>query len=469
MRVEKQSLGQLTLLSKGGFGEVFRIDGYHLPNDPEDLAYKQFTRDHVLQAQNAAAAVAFRDGLSPAEQADLDSHTVWPRALVEEPRGTVRGLLMPLIPAAFFRQMMDPDTGTLEDKPLEFSWLAAGAKQRLAAQLQLREIGWLERLVLLGKLIFAIGWLHKRGWVFGDVSFRNAVFTLDPPRTLLLDCDGAAPLSDLTRRQSTTPLWEPPELRAGTHNLQDTRTDVYKLGLAILRGMAPGKGAASDKSAARVAGVLDAEGAQLVADAVAQDPGRRPSARDLYDYFHRTVAAHTLPPEVTVARLRNPYRVRGQDVRIDWQIGNAIMVTVIAGNQRFQADPRQQPDGCVFRPDESGPVAIEVTNRLGALRVELGDVSLYELPPFKADVNFLPTPRIPQLPGLSMASLDAAIAAAPAAQLPAAPMVTPPDAFGLVESFTQPAMRAVPLPSFGEAVVDASAAITAALQGHAGN
>lgn len=468
MRVDKKSLGTLIPLAKGGFGEVFRVEGFHLPGDPADLAYKEFTSDETIQVKAAEAAVSFRAALSAAEQADVDSHAAWPRALVEEPRGTVRGLLMPLIPDDFFRRMADPETGGLERRPLEMSWLAATAKQRDVADVDLRDVDKLERLILLGKLIFAIGRLHKHGWVFGDLSLRNVVFALEPPRVLLLDCDGAASLSDRTRQQATTPYWEPPECPPqGTRRLQDDRTDVYKLGLAILRCMAPGKGAATDTSASRVVGALDAEGQTLVARAVGTDRGQRPSARELYDYFYRVVSAGVLAPEVTVARLRNPFRVRGQDVRIDWQISNAVAVTVIAGTQRFQVDPWRQPDGCVFRPDDSSPVAIEVNNRYGAIRAELGEVTLYELPPFKVDFGFLPALQVPKLPTLSMAALDRVIAGAPAAQLPEIPVVTSLDTFGLLQSVMESAMLTVPLPQFGAAVTDVSAAVAAALQAQA--
>jgi hypothetical protein len=467
MRVEKSSLGPLTPLAKGGLGEVYRVSGFHLPGDPADLAYKEFTSHVAEQAKAARTAVAFRAGLSPAGQADLDSHAAWPRALVEQPRGTVIGLLMPLIPADFFCPMEDPDTGRVQDKPLEMSWLAASAQQRAAARLALREVSKLERLILLGQLIWAIGRLHKLGWVFGDLSLRNAVFALDPPRVLLLDCDGAAPLSDPARQQANTPWWFPPEITNGAQHLQDDRTDVYKLGLAILRCMTPGKGAATAMNPAGVAGALDPEGENLITRVLGPDRGQRPPARELYDYFYRLVSALVLPPEVTMARLRHPFRVRGQDVRIDWQISNARMVTVLAGQQRLAVDLGQQPDGCAFRPDESGPVAIEVGNRFGTIRKELGDVTLYDLPPFQVDFDFLPTPQVPRLPELPVTALDRVVATAPAARLPDIPAVPAPDSFGLVQSLMHSATLPVPLPQFGAAVADASAALSAALQAQA--
>ena len=111
MRIEKRVLGSLTWIAKGGLGEVYKVVGYHLPGDPVDLAYKEFTSHEAEQARAAEAAVAFRAALDVAGRADLDARAVWPRALVEEPRGTVKGLLMPLIPAAFFCRMEDPETG----------------------------------------------------------------------------------------------------------------------------------------------------------------------------------------------------------------------------------------------------------------------------------------------------------------------------------------------------------------------
>ena len=466
-RIAKSSLGPLTPLAKGGLGQVYRVGGYHLPGDPADLAYKEFTSHVAEQANSARTAVEFRAGLDLAGQVDLDSHAAWPRALVEEPRNNVIGLLMPLIPADFFCPMEDPDTGQLEPKPLEMSWLAASAQQRAAVRLALRDVSKLERLILLGQLIWAIGRLHKLGWVFGDISLRNAVFALDPPRVLLLDCDGAAPLTDLARQQPNTPFWFPPEITNGRQSLQDERTDVYKLGLAVLRCMTPGKGSASATSAAGVGPALDPEGETLVTRVLGTDRGQRPPARELYDYFYRVVSALVLPPEVTMARLRHPFRVRGQDVRIDWQISNARVVTVFAGQQRLQVDLGQQPDGCSFRPYESGPVAIEVGNRFGTLRRELGDVTLYDLPPFKVDFDFLPTPQVPRLPEVPTAALERVAATAPAARLPEIPMVPAPDSFRLVQSLMQSATLPVPLPQFSAAVAEASAALSAALQAQA--
>jgi hypothetical protein len=106
----------------------------------------------------------------------------------------------------------------------------------------IRNIDKTERLILLTKLACAIGLLHQHDWVFGNLNFSNVAFALDPPRLMLIDCDNAAALADLRRRQPSTVFWDPPECpiiprstKWRQQELQDTVTDVYKLALAILR------------------------------------------------------------------------------------------------------------------------------------------------------------------------------------------------------------------------------------------
>ena len=74
------------------------------------------------------------------------------------------------------------------------------------AQLDLPQVDQTDRLVLLGRRIYVIALLHRHGWVFGDLSLESAAFALNPPRLMLLHCDGAASRSDLGRQQMSAPL-----------------------------------------------------------------------------------------------------------------------------------------------------------------------------------------------------------------------------------------------------------------------
>jgi hypothetical protein len=319
IKVARTSLGRLTPIAEGAFGKVFRVGGFTLAGDAAPLVYKEFTHDREVQASAAQAAVDFRAGLTSGEKAELDQISAWPRTLVEDEAGNACGLLMPLIPQEFFGQMYDPDTGHLTSKPREMTWTIAKRATIEAAQINLREISHEERLLLVAELARAISYLHERRWVFGDLSLKNVVFALDPPRIMLLECDQAAALDDLGRVQSSTPFWEPPEVATAPspdqkgYHLQDTATDCYKLGLAILRCLTPGAGAAFTTSMDRLTGKLDSEGTDLVARALSPDRAARPPARVLHAYLAKAARRQTSPlpahrpPEPAATALANPF------------------------------------------------------------------------------------------------------------------------------------------------------------------
>jgi hypothetical protein len=421
MRVNRAALDPLTELAEGGFGKVYRCERFRLPGDSSAIAYKEFTIDVREQARAAENAVSFRDLLSPADRADLDRCTVWPRALVEE-RGNVVGLLMPLIGDEFFFQATDPDTGATTRKLRDLQWLIATPAQLTANGVQ--DFDDTDRLVLLARLVYDVARLHRQGWVYGDLSFKNAAFAISPPQMILLDCDGAADLGDRWRKQSNSLGWEPPE--SPQPNEQGKATDVYKLGLAILRCLSPGKGAATMRDPSRVAGKLDATGDALIARAVDKVPANRPTAKELYAYLRGVVARLIAPPQVIAARLATPLRVRGMDARVEWDIANVSEVTIRVGAGPAMRVPVAAGGGPrlhVFPARESGPVMIEAKNDYGALRVDLGELTLYEIPPFDPQslIGRLPRLAVPRLEAFTLDALAPALATVPRIAVPELP------------------------------------------------
>ena len=421
MRVNRASLGPLKELAEGAFGKVYHARRYHLPGDSSAIAFKEFTKQVADQARAAENAVSFRDLLSPADRADLDRCTVWPRAVVEE-RGTVVGLLMPLIAQEFFFEATDQATGETTRKLRELQWLIATPAQLTANGVQ--DVEETDRLVLLTQLVYNVARLHKQNWVYGDLSFKNAAFAVSPPRMILLDCDGAADLHDRLRKQAHSLGWEPPECTQ--HNMQDKATDVYKLGLAILRCLNPGKGAATMRDSNRVAGKLDQAGADLIARTADPDPARRPTAKELYAYLRGIVASRLAPPEVIMARLATPLRVRGMDARVEWEITNVSEVTIRVGASAPMTVPvaaNGGPQLHAFHARESGPVTLEAENRHGAVRVDLGELMLYEIPPFdpKSFIGTLPRLAVPPLAAFTLDALAPALATVPRVTVPELP------------------------------------------------
>jgi hypothetical protein len=421
MQVNYASLGPLKEIAEGGYGKVYRAERFRLPGDSSAIAFKKFTTQVAEQARAAAEAVSFRDRLSPGDRVDLDRCTVWPRALVEE-RGVIVGLLMPLIGQEFFFQATDQATGETTRKLRDLQWLIASPTQLTANGVP--DVDETDRLVLLAQLVYDVARLHKQNWVYGDLSFKNAAFAIRPPRMILLDCDGAADLHNQLRMQAHSFGWDPPECTQG--NLQDKATDVYKLGLAVLRCLNPGKRAATMRDPSRVAGKLDAAGAALIARAVETDPAGRPTAKELYAYMRGLVAARITPPEVIMARLATPLRVRGMDARVEWEIANVSEVTIRVGASppmRVPVVANARPQLHVFPAQESGPVTVEAENRYGAVRVDLGELTLYEIPPFDPQnlIGTLPRVAVPPLEAFTLDALAPALATVPRVTVPEIP------------------------------------------------
>jgi serine/threonine protein kinase len=462
--VRKARLGRMTLVATGGFGKVFKLEKFRLQADPTPLAYKEFAIDKDAQATSAEAATSFRHDLSPEDRDELDRYSTWPRALVEESPGRICGLLMPLIPEDFFCQQTDPDSGNLTSRPREMGWLIATPEQRAAAHVNLAPVDTTDRLILLAQLIYAIGRLHKHGWVFGDLSFKNAAFALDPPRLKLLDCDGAAALTDQSRNQASTPFWEPPECQSGQQAQQDRVTDVYKLGLAILRCVVPGKGAATSKSPGRIRPPLDAQAVALVARAISGDRRLRPTAKDLYTYFYELVRSRIIVPEIKAARLTKPFILRGGEARIEWHIENGTTATISVGSNRpVPVDLAAHPDGYGFRPEGPGPVSIEVANQFSMVVAALGDLELYDLPAFNVDFGSMSAPQVPAVEAFTLAPLAEILDTAPRVSIPEIPPVPSLHSLELVESLTPDRPASVPWPLIDEAVIGASNSIRDAI------
>jgi hypothetical protein len=460
--ISKADLGSLTPIAEGSYGKVFSADDYHLADDATPLAYKEFTTEHASQAASAAAAVAFRDGLTSDEQAQLDLFSVWPRALVTESPGNVCGLLMPLLPEEFFCRLIVDESGLLVSRPREMKWLIARKKSLEETQIDLPEVDEAERLFLMAHLAYAIGWLHKRRWVVGDLSFKNVAFAVGPPQLKLLDCDAAAALANEERKQASTPFWGPPECEGTQPLLQDDITDVYKLGLAILRCLTPGNGAATSRNPGRLQSKLNSRGRGLVARALSANRDDRPTAKDLFSYLRGVASPFVALPRVTHAALAASFRLRGQHVRIDWQLAGAVDIAITVG-ESFREDVKYADNrkGCEIAPDESGQASIIVSNKYGSVTVGLGELTIYALPSFTVDLSHLPDPQVPAVEAFSMGPLSAVLGVDPSVRVtfPRVPDARSPEVPELVESLEPDVSPAIPGPHIDGTVIDVSNAI----------
>jgi len=475
--IRKQDLGQLDFIAEGGVGKVYRVPGFRLPGHAE-LAYKelkptdkQFTPEKRQQALEAMLrSVAFRNGLSQADRDDLDEYTTWPIDMVDDQGGPC-GCVMPLIPSSFFLTTHPPN-GPQEELVFDLSWLSAKesqAQNRGIDRSGIRELP--VRIALLAHLVYAVGRLHKHGAVYGDLSLKNAALAVDPPRVKLLDCDAVAALNDPDRVQLHSNFFSPPELDNDPARLQDDRTDVYKLGLCIIRGLQQGAGITQTKDPARLSGMLDASAVALIARAVGPDPTQRPSAKDLFYCLKQNLDAKMRPPELRSVSLGRRVLPRGTDVEVVWEAtgGDEVRIQGPNGLDVRLPDTGASVARYCITPAASGEITVEVSNNHGSTRAVAGEVMLFELPALQLDMRGrLPRPDIGALPDVELPARSRTLPSAPAVSTGAhpPPRIAPPPLAPVTEVLSAVRTAAAPLEGLAavhEPVVDVAAAARRAL------
>jgi serine/threonine protein kinase len=405
---------QLKLVGEGHYGKVYRVLGYRMKASPDTpLAYKEYIPDPAGAPGESHSrgmvekTVEFWKKMAsekPLVRDEIGRYFAWPWEIVKDYKADgsrdleVCGFLMPLAQEDFFWQ-----AGRPSGRVRSLDWLASPESfwQRNEVEAVMSQVTLADRLLLMTQLAFAFAVLHRQGWVIGDFSYQNAAFALDPPRVLLIDCDDAASLSDPDRQQPHTPNWYPPECQgAGAREKQDHKTDVYKLGLAIVRYLKPEDGATTTFEPERLASILDPRDLDLIRSALSEDRKARPTAREIFEYLKRITDPMIASPVINYAELITPVVLRDADGqatgRIAWQIAKADKIDIFLGEDQPQAvrtvTPADYPGGCAFPVTESGQVTLVATNHYGERRCVVGDITVFDIPPIT--VNFSQMPRL---------------------------------------------------------------------------
>lgn len=200
-RNEQFKLGHL-LDSGGGQGSVHALAG-----DP-NLVYKQYQRPLP------GAAEAFRELIEAGDavQRELGGEgvfAVWPKKACGRV-DTVEGYIMPRIPPEFYIHLETPYGKKRTLATLDHALPPApDATFRPTTEATARNRRELARLTGV-----FLDTLHRHDLVYGDLSFKNIAFTLNPTQVLFMDIDSVHHISTKLIKDKdlvTTRDWEDPE------------------------------------------------------------------------------------------------------------------------------------------------------------------------------------------------------------------------------------------------------------------
>lgn len=244
MEIPRQSLpatASLTRLGTGGEGVVYDLPAAAVPQEVRTAAggrpvvYKEFLhQDSPAEAQHHRAVVGFLGKLGSVQREWLLDRAAWPLAVVVN-GGAVCGILMPKIPAQFFRDFPTPSGGSLR-KEADFQMLLNNK-----AFLKARGIGigkkWKLGLLIQGAELLRV--LQGAGLVVGDLSARNLLFAVgdskdDQGSVYLIDCDSVSTPGSMNLSGMETPGWSLPS----GEKTQTPEGDRYKFALLVLRVLA---------------------------------------------------------------------------------------------------------------------------------------------------------------------------------------------------------------------------------------
>lgn len=292
--VPLSALGPMSRLNAGANGVIHRLDTFRLPDEPGELVFKEYDPRTVQVALGGLERLAgLRLGLSAQRRAVLDEMTAWPLRAVAGPGDEARGVLMRLIPAGFFEDMLLP-SGNRDRVPREIQHLIFDADVARRREVDVPgDDDPHTRLRICERFAYILSVLHGANLVYGDISARNVLYRLRPrPSVFLVDCDAARVRgAAAVNQQQHSPDWNPPERGRG----QTVATDRYKLALFVLRCLTPGKGSSVNRRWAAAGTVLDRHGLRLLELGLGDDPGHRPLARQWVFYLRGALGLGAMP------------------------------------------------------------------------------------------------------------------------------------------------------------------------------
>jgi hypothetical protein len=443
------ALGKLgAKLGSGGQAHIHDAPRLSLPDVAGPLVYKQYKPGKAPQ-HGMGKIINLRSRLvaDPAKLRRLDASTTWPVRQVADGDGTLLGLVLRRIPDSFMHDLRLP-SGAVETKPREVQFLFIAPD--LAVRLGTPTPTPAERLAICRDFAATLAFLHgELGVAFGDINARNAVFRLGAdPTVMFVDCDAVRVVGDVAP-QLNAPDWDPPE----GSDVLTRATDLYKLGLFVLRCLTPDRNSSINRDPDQARGVLDVPGLKLLSAALRGDPAGRPSAEEWHRYLRRALGESLAPPTLERVDLDRTIVAAGEPLTISWSAEEATTVEATGPGVPGTSVPGAAGTGTiVLHPARTGRITVTARNQLGVATVLTEPVAVFDVPSFHDLPVPMPTLQLPRLAPAQLPAVGRLLPEFPrGAPVPLPPMAHAVDAWAAPATPVAPEPVALPAPppSFG--------------------
>jgi hypothetical protein len=194
-------------------------------------------------------------------------------------------------------------------------------------------------------------------------------------------------------------------------SVQTVETDRYKLGLLILRVLAPaGDGLERSRDAGRIRSVLDETGQRMMHDALGEDPAGRPSASEWYGYLRSVIVQNLSAPEIRRVVVSPALVAEGDEVRLDVELSGTRQLTIeLPGRADITREVGGRTVSERFTARQSGRIGVRAVNDHGETAALSNVVRVLPVPtPSRLPLDAAEVPAgLGVLPDL--ASLEAAL------------------------------------------------------------
>ncbi|MFB2583009.1 hypothetical protein ACEXQD_17305 [Herbiconiux sp. P15] len=410
IRVREADLGSRAAIGSGAATEVFRLDAFTVPGHQGGLAFVRLRdrdadrrdttgRDSIgWDRATLSKLIALRWGLDARERAVLDGVAAWPLAVVEGDEGEVVGCLVPLAAHPFY--YLPAGDKTHRKVPQPAKWLVNAPKRaRRAGAVAVGERDLVARATVLARVCLLLGLLHRQGVVFGDLSDRSVLFGIgEVAEAFVVGGEGAAFAEDGVLQRNSAG-WAAPEAFGGDADgggesgdgdvtgsgrgrgagavtdasmsrepsVQTVESDRYKLGLLILRVLAPaGDGLERSRDADRIRGVVDDTGHRMMREALGDDPSVRPSAAAWYQYLRGVIVENLEAPVILSVEVSPALVAEGDEVRLDVSLSGAQRLTIeMPGRADITREISGRSVSERFTARQSGRIGVRAANEHG--------------------------------------------------------------------------------------------------------